>query len=1615
MKKILTFLLLSLFSAHIALADDISVEQALQVASQFAITSQPNLAKVKGYRAPRKVPTPRLVHAMPSKVAASKNNVYVINLGNDQGFVIVSGESGTDEEILGYCDHGSFSYEDAPIQLKELLDNYTSEIDRLRSNPSMVAKSPRKAKNIGNVVVAPLITTKWNQWAPYNMFCPVAPDGGMDGYSGRCPTGCVPTAFAQIMNYYKWPKESYGHLYDYKTGLFTGEDFSGHVYDWDNMGNEEPQTWEEWYAVAHLMADIGKSMGTNYKSDESPTTWSTVNVSYNFSYEQAESQHGYPNADDLMNVMKRELDELHPIPYVGFRSPDPGHALVCDGYTSNNFFHFNYGWGGSCDGYYKPSALPMFSPSGEALIGFRPNKVMKVIEIDHIRYGLNTDGNAYVVEYDPKGPKEIALNIPDAITYEGKDYPVTRILKQAFYNRGHFTKMTIGGNIKVIDQYSFIYSTIDTLVIGDKMEEVPDAAFQTTRIKHLTIGASIKRIGKQAFMMCSLADIISRSPGFEVDDEAFLAGGTGTADGDGSWLGCITKLGSRVFASNTFNISPRFTSLRELGPEAFYACGFTEEKLHYTAYNGESRYWNLKLFHVYPSLKKISPSAFENTDLYGFVVEEGSPYFSIRPDRLYSKLLFNKDGSSLVVSLPQHYTTSIYGRSWESLHLGNELWELFTDNVVRLEPGSIHSLQYESFHVTIPNTVVEMEGAFTNCERLNSMTLPFEFPPTISASSFNDKLFADIDNRPNLYVPVGSEELYRNSPCWRRFRVRGDAKITPMPPQDREYRMVVHRSGNGLQNVNIPLSDMSDMHTDGEDVVIRRHGQDDVSTSAVLLDSITFVPSFVLENAEVFDLNDSILTVDAQKCSVKFSPTAIEGDVQLCIRNSVLTPRPFDGVVRGQAIDLSLSTDVHELCGVARITIPFEQREGETVCAAYLNEESNEWEPVYFRYDEEEQEAVIITDHLSMFGVFSVVNDNTRAAYLRAEFESYLSYQDLNTAIEKLLFIASSDDPEAAAIRAWKDDVAFWQSVGIDGGYSLLTALGFESEFIGNFCDIMGNVGTAVTCLDVIGAAINGDNIGVASNTLKVIMAATVGKMASAIGTSIMSASMGLVAFVGVALEKLGTTVQQAKVSLFRKAYRYYYSEECDVIGGDAPTNFNGGKKPYRSAQDWYEVFRPAFDKGWTHDRLMIYIEQVIRNYTEWFWMDNKTIYDYCMAEKDVISMTSYMYPDEYTQKTISEEFYAELCSRVIPDVFQAIKDDLEAKAAKKYQRAVRQLTTQVNTKVSVRFKDSSRKDGEKSQFAGWTVRFSEVPDSVKDKNFWQCRLDDRGEGDIGFFSEYAIIRNKIPCKLSLVSPGNVEHKSFDFTIPQGTGKLFIDIDLAKDGIEVEAPELADLKLTYEPDYVKGWIKLEGTRENDEPWGPTSWSAGILPSDPDFDDSETYAGTIFLRIYENVRFQTEIEKFFKEHDNISIDNMGNIHIGNDIVGQMTENGLESRGSFSIDTSYPFVVQSIEDFAANWMDLWTLHSMLNGTMNHKIDCQFTVYRSNETSKEFTVSYTGTGTYHLDAEVVEIINGINGDHWNDSEYDHHITPDNIITRQASGDGTVKLEFTTKLVAQ
>ena len=336
MKKI-SFLLITLIVVVCTVkADDISAEQALKIASQFAVNSSQSIVKARGAKAPALHMEPKLAYSIKSKDTPVKDNVYVVNLGNDQGFVIVSGESGAETYVLGYCDHGSFSYDDAPIQLKYLLDGYSAAVDQLRQHPIFATRaSQNENEELGTIMVGPLLTTTWDQGAPYNNLCPES-----------CPAGCYPVAIAQVMNYWKWPKESMGTVSAEGGGR---EDFSGHVYDWDNMLDYYYENYDvtQANAVAKLMADIGRAFGTTYTPEGSSTSFYhgafTANFGYNQDYEMGIQEHHADKASDLQGVMKADLNKKRPVLYCGGSSSNP-HALVVDGYTSNDYYHFNYGF-----------------------------------------------------------------------------------------------------------------------------------------------------------------------------------------------------------------------------------------------------------------------------------------------------------------------------------------------------------------------------------------------------------------------------------------------------------------------------------------------------------------------------------------------------------------------------------------------------------------------------------------------------------------------------------------------------------------------------------------------------------------------------------------------------------------------------------------------------------------------------------------------------------------------------------------------------------------------------------------------------------------------------------------------------------------------------------------------------------------------------------------------------------------------------------------------------------------------------------------------------------------------------------------------------------------------
>ena len=305
---------------------------------------------------------------------------YVFNVGEQQGFVVVSGDDRTDE-ILGYADSGSFSEQDMPENMRSWLQGYADDIKYLDDH-GITDSQARQARGMQRTAamypVAPMTTTKWNQDEPYNLQCPEDPVNDNE----LSVTGCVATAFAQVLYWYAKNRVG-GRCGSKEIAAYTTSSNKISVplldaiksFDWDNMQDSYRQLGKDEteesldatekaqrQAVAQLMRYCGQSVQMNYSASSSgATTAYCANrmITY-FGYDDA-TKH-FDRKDyyyaDWIQMMYHELTRENggPILYHG-TSTGGGHAFVIDGYDYDDYFHVNWGWGGKSNGYFKLSIL----------------------------------------------------------------------------------------------------------------------------------------------------------------------------------------------------------------------------------------------------------------------------------------------------------------------------------------------------------------------------------------------------------------------------------------------------------------------------------------------------------------------------------------------------------------------------------------------------------------------------------------------------------------------------------------------------------------------------------------------------------------------------------------------------------------------------------------------------------------------------------------------------------------------------------------------------------------------------------------------------------------------------------------------------------------------------------------------------------------------------------------------------------------------------------------------------------------------------------------------------------------------------------------------------------
>lgn len=370
------------------------------------------------------------------------NDFYVFNYPNNSGFVIVSADSRTISPVLAYSDQGSFDPESIPDNAAYILQNYQQQIESIR-NSDALAMPPAVATQSPNVVVSPLIKTKWNQRNPYDGMCPIDPQTGL-----RSCAGCVAATLAQILNYWKWPERGHGlHHNANDTTLCVNYDES--VYDWEHTLTEykpdsESSLIEE---IQKIMYDCGVAVNMQYSSNGSAAfTEDICDALYSyFDYKTTariisrDELNDLENPDSIwINLIKKELDAGRPVPFSGMDHINKNsHSFICDGYDDQNYFHFNFGWGGYQDGYYLATSVKLRDGSDcydtylEIVIGIEPDRNDGYND-GYIFSSLLFESYAVlegiIIPYDNPG----VLTLPDKVTINGKSYPVSIIDHNSF-------------------------------------------------------------------------------------------------------------------------------------------------------------------------------------------------------------------------------------------------------------------------------------------------------------------------------------------------------------------------------------------------------------------------------------------------------------------------------------------------------------------------------------------------------------------------------------------------------------------------------------------------------------------------------------------------------------------------------------------------------------------------------------------------------------------------------------------------------------------------------------------------------------------------------------------------------------------------------------------------------------------------------------------------------------------------------------------------------------------------------------------------------------------------------------------------------------------------------
>ena len=314
----------------------------------------------------------------------------------------------SEAKVMGYTDTPIPANAPIPSNMQYWLECVEQGAAYVAEHPETQLGSNPVQRATTNVIRPLLGRIEWDQADPYNRLCPPG-----------TPVGCVATAMAQVMLFWKHPNQGTGsHTWTWEGTTHT-VNFDSVTYSWDLMlpkyGRSAYATPEQEAEAAKLSYHCGVSIDMMWQSGGSGTYTEHIPQALrdHFDYNERAAtvyRESY-SFDDWNELLISELEAGRPIIFSA-SSDEAGHAFVIDGIDKDGLFHVNWGWDGWYNGYFDISILNPYGAgigATETEVGFcmGQNAVIQVCPdkgvgrlISQVKSSgawLNSNENAYVL------------------------------------------------------------------------------------------------------------------------------------------------------------------------------------------------------------------------------------------------------------------------------------------------------------------------------------------------------------------------------------------------------------------------------------------------------------------------------------------------------------------------------------------------------------------------------------------------------------------------------------------------------------------------------------------------------------------------------------------------------------------------------------------------------------------------------------------------------------------------------------------------------------------------------------------------------------------------------------------------------------------------------------------------------------------------------------------------------------------------------------------------------------------------------------------------------------------------------------------------------------------